>query len=141
MIRKVLCALGVLGLCVGIALAEEFSATITKVSDGKITFNKTKFDKETKKVDKGPEQTLPTADGVKVLKSKFNKETKKAEAGDALDGGLKNEMFTKIGEKGVRATIITDADNKKITEIRVSTFGGFDKKGDKGKTPPRKDFE
>ena len=43
---------------------------------------------------------------------------------DALDGGLKNEMFSKIGEKGVSATVITDAANKKITELRVGGRGG-----------------
>ena len=45
---------------------------------------------------------------------------------DAIDQGLKNEMFSRIGEKGMRATIVTDDDNKKITEIRVG--GGGKKK-------------
>jgi len=35
-------------------------------------------------------------------------------------------MFSRIGEKGMRATIVTDDDNKKITEIRVG--GGGKKK-------------
>jgi hypothetical protein len=113
-----------LALCVGLAFTEEFGAAITKVSDGKITFAKTKFDKDTKKFEKGEPMTLPVAADVKVVKGKFNKDTKKLEAGDAIEGGLKNEMFTKIGDKGVNATIVTDADNKKITEIRVFTFGG-----------------
>jgi hypothetical protein len=128
MLRRVVCCLFVLALCVGITLAEEFSAAITKVADGKVTFAKTKFDKDTKKLEKGKEETLPVDDKVKVVKGKFNKETMKLEAGDAIEGGLKNEMFTKIGEKGVNATIVTDKDNKKITEIRVFTFGGIKKK-------------
>jgi hypothetical protein len=36
-----------------------------------------------------------------------------------VEGGLKNELFTKGGEKGVPATIVTDADGKKITQIIV----------------------
>jgi hypothetical protein len=127
MLRRLVGTLVVLALFVGITLAEEFSAAIMKVSDGKVTFAKTKFDKETKKFEKSPEQTLPVADKVKVVKGKFNKETKKMEAGDPLDGGLKNEMFTKIGEKGVFGTIVTDKDDKQITEIRVFTFGKKDK--------------
>jgi hypothetical protein len=128
MLRRIVSAAVVLGLCVGVAMAAEIRGVITKVSDGKVTFYSVKFDKDTKKVDKGEEQTLPVADNVKVVKSKFNKDTKKTEPGEALEGGLKNEMFTKIGEKGVGATIITDDASKKITEIRVG--GG---RGGKGK--------
>ena len=68
---------------------------------------------------------MPVSDKVKVVKGKFNAETKKLEAGDAIENGLKNEMFTKIGDKGMRALIVTDKDNKTITEIRV---GGRKKK-------------
>ena len=64
--------------------------------------------------------SLPVADNVKVLKGVYDKDTKTVKAGDPIEGGLKSDTFTKIdAEKGVRATIITDADNKKITEIRV----------------------
>jgi hypothetical protein len=130
MFRRIVSALFLLTLCVGIALAEEFGAAIVKVSDGKVTFAKTKFDRETKKFERGAEQTLPVADKVKVVKAKFNQETKKMEAGDEIEKGLKNEMFTKIGEKGLFGTLVTDKDNKEITEIRVFTFGkkGKDKK-------------
>jgi hypothetical protein len=38
-------------------------------------------------------------------------------------------MFSSISEKGVRATIVTDSDGKKITEIRVMERG----KGKKNK--------
>src|SRR5205085_1523428 len=100
----------------------EIRGVITKVEGGKVTFSAGKFDKETKKFERGPAQTLPVADKLKVVKAKFNKETKKLEAGDPLEGGLKNSMFSKIGEKGLPATIITDADNKKIIEIRVPAF-------------------
>ena len=120
--KKVVCAAVVAVLCVGIALADEFTAVITKVEGGKVTFAKAKFDKETKKFEKEKEQTLPVADNAKVVKGKINKDTKKFEPGEALEDGLKNEMFTKIGEKGVFATITTDKD--KITQIMVGGKGG-----------------
>jgi hypothetical protein len=122
MFQKVVGAALVLAVSVGFGLAEEIRAVIIKVDGNKVTFAENKS-KEKGKVDKGPEKTLPAADNVKVLKSKFNQETKKVEAGDALDSGLKNEVFSKIGENGLRATVITDADNKKITEIRVRSQG------------------
>lgn len=113
MLRKVISALVVLVMCIGITLADEIRAVITKVEGDKVTFT------EIKGKEKGDSKTLPVADGVKVLKGKFNKDTKKFEAGDAIEGGLKSELFSKIGEKGVGAQIVTDGDNKKITEIRV----------------------
>ena len=119
--RKIVGAVVVLALFCGIALAEEIRAVITKVDGDKVTFFASKG-----KDDKGPEQTLPVANDAKIVKGKFNKDTKKVEVGEALKDGLKNEVFTKIGDKGVRATVVTDADNKKITEIRV--FSGFGKK-------------
>jgi hypothetical protein len=118
MVRKLVCALVVLALCVGVTLADEIRAIITKVDGDKVTFAERKG-----KDEKGPEKTLSAA-GAKVVKGKFNKDTNKVEAGEALDGGLKNAMFSKIGEKGVSATIVTDAGNTKITEIRVGGRGG-----------------
>src|SRR5438105_4065614 len=101
MFRKVVTAAIVLIFCVGITMAAEIRAIITKVDDGKVTFNENKG-----KGEKGAEQTLPVADNVKVVKGKYNKDTKKVEVGEALEGGLKNEVFSKIGEKGVQATIV-----------------------------------
>jgi hypothetical protein len=95
---------------------------ITKVGDGKITITEFKG-----KGEKGEAKTFSVADNVKVVKSKFNPETKKSEPGDPIEGGLKNEMFTKLGEKGKFGTVVTNADNK-VTEVRVSDFGGFKKK-------------
>ena len=122
MLRKVISAAVILILGVSITLADEIRAVITKVDGDKVTFAETKGGKGKGKAEKGPEQTLSVADNVKVLKSKFNKETKKVEVGEAIEGGLKNEMFSKIGENGIQATIVTD--NNKITEIRVGGRGG-----------------
>src|SRR5947209_6805342 len=121
MLRKVVGAVVLLFLCLGLAMAEEIQAIITKVEGDKVTFAETKG----KGGEKGPEKTLPVASKVKVVKGKKNKDTKQIEAGDEIEKGLKDEMFSKdkIGENGVRALIITDADNKKITEIRVTAKG------------------
>ena len=116
---------------VGLAMGDTFNAFITKVEDGKVTFKKITGFKD-KKPETGESMTLPAASNVKVFKGKgFDMETKKIIAGDALEGGIKSEMFKKAPEKGPGrfATITTDADNKKITEVIVFTFG---KKGKKG---------
>lgn len=129
MLRKMICAGFVLAAAVGLAAADEFGALVTKVQDGKVTFQK--FQKGAKKGEgtKGESTTLPTAPDVKVLSAKFNRESKKVEAGDALSDGLKNERFQNIGENGVFTHIVTDADGKTITEIRVMPkFGGKKKK-------------
>lgn len=112
MLRKLIGTVLVMVFCVGFSLAEEMRAIVTKIDGNKITFAENKG-----KGEKGAEQTLPVTDSCKVVKAKFNKETKKVEAGDALEGGLKNELFTKIGEKGLGATLVIE--DKKITEIRV----------------------
>lgn len=61
-----------------------------------------------------PRQGLHALDEV----SGGNKETKKVEAGEEIEGGLKNERFKDIGERGIRAQIITNDDGL-VTEIRV----------------------
>jgi hypothetical protein len=133
MLRKVVSAFVVLALCVGFTLADEIRAVITKVDGDKITFAEVKGGKGKGKgnFEKGDPKTLPVTSSVKVVKGKFDKETKKTEAGEAIENGLKNEMFTKIDEKGLFATIITDTDNKNITEIRVGGGRGGKKGKDK----------
>jgi hypothetical protein len=123
MLRKVVGAAFVLVVFVGFTLADEIRAFITKVDGDKVTFAENKG-----KGEKGDSKTLPVADKVKVVKGKFDKETKKLEAGDPIEDGLKNKMFSDIGEKGLGATIITDKDNKTITEIRVGGGRGGKKK-------------
>jgi hypothetical protein len=111
--KKFFCAVTVLVVGLSVALAEEFQANISKVTDGKVTFTKMK------KGEKGEAMTLPTAADVKVVTGKYNKDTKTVEAGEPLSGGLKSETLSTIGDKGLRAHIVTDADGKNITEIRV----------------------
>ena len=124
MLRRVASAAVLLLLCLGLAMAGEIRAFITKVEGNKVTFAENKG-----KGERGEERTLPVAKNVKVVKGVKNKETKKVEAGEDIEHGLKNEMFTKekLGEKGIGAVIVTNADDTRITEIRI-TKGGKKKK-------------
>ncbi len=111
MVRKMIGAVCVLALSLGFVLAEDFGGSITKVDGNKITVMKKA------KGEKGEEVVLEAAKDVKVNKGKYNKD-KKVETGDAIEGGLKNEMFTKIGEKGIGARVTTNDDGK-VTAITV----------------------
>ncbi len=112
MVRKMIGAVCVLALSLGFVLAEDFGGTITKVDGNKISITK-----KGAKGKKGDEVVLEAVSGVKVHKGKLNEE-KKAEAGEAIESGLKNEIFTKIGEKGVGARITTNDDGK-VTTILI----------------------
>jgi hypothetical protein len=148
MFRKLLGSLFVMTLLVGLVAADDFSAIIKKVDGDKVTFVKfdfKNFKKDKDKDAKTEETTLPVAKDAKITKGKFNKEEKKVEAGEAIENGLKNEIFTKIEEKkakgpfgaGLFARITTSEDGKTITAITVTQFGGKGKKDDK-KTEEKK---
>ncbi len=114
MLRKFVCASVIVVLGLGVAMAEDFQARITKVDNGKVTFTKGK------KGEVSEPMTLPVAADVKVTKGgKFNKDTKKVEDAETVAEGVKSTLFTNAGEKGVRARISTDADNKHITAIYI----------------------
>jgi len=111
------------------AAGETFNGIITRVDGNKITYKKAG-----KKGDKaGDEVTTTAAANVAVTKAAgFGKKKDPDKKAEPLEGGLKHELFTKIGEKGQFAsiTIADDGDNKgKITEVSVFVFGG--KKKDK----------
>ena len=126
MLRKLACVGVLLALSAGLVVAEEFVISIRKVDGDKIIAIKGgKFNKDTKKLEGGEEVKLTAAANVKVMTGKKNKDTKKTEAGDAIEGGLKNERFTKIGGGGIGALVTTDDDGK-VTQILV--FGGKKKK-------------
>lgn len=127
MLRKFVCAAVLCAFGLGVAFADEFNALITKVEGSKVTFKKVKGFGKNREL--GEEETISAAKDVKVVTAKFSKGDDgkfKIEAGDALKGGLKNKRFKDIDEKGVFARIVTGADNKKITEVRV--FPKFGKK-------------
>ncbi len=124
MVRKLFCAVFVMSVAVAFVAADEFQATITEVKGDNVTYQKYKKGEKGKKGEKDGDPVTMSAKGAKVAKLKFNKEDKKIEAGDAVEGGLTNEMFTKISDKGVGARITTEGD--KITTILVA--GGKKKK-------------
>jgi hypothetical protein len=116
MFRKLVGALVVMTLAVGVAMAEDFTAYITKVEGTKITYQKYK-----KKDKEGDPVTIEVAKDAKVAYAKVTGKGKDAkyDAGDAVEGGLKAELFSKGGDKGVQARITPDADNKTVTQILI----------------------
>jgi len=56
-----------------------------------------------------------------VFRGKFDKETGRIEAGEPLEGGLRNPVFSRIPEQGYFSRIFTSEGGKLevITEIRV----------------------
>jgi hypothetical protein len=130
MLRKFVCAAVIVVIGLGVAVADEFQAMITKVDGNKITYKKVlKKGAKGQPAEYDDAKTLPAATNVKVSKGNYNKDTKKVEVSDAIENGLKNEMFskTKLEDNGVNAMITTDADNKNITEITITK--GKKKKG------------
>src|SRR5579862_1794502 len=141
MLRKFVCAAIVCVFGLTVALADEVQVLISKAADGKITYKKVTVGKGGKGGGKGgkgvqtegDDVTMPVKADAKISKGKFDMDAKKLVADEKIDGGLKSDTFTKIDEKGLRATIITDADNKNVTEIIVGGgFGGGKGKGKKG---------
>jgi hypothetical protein len=158
MFRKLFCAMIVMAVGIGFAVAEEFTASITKVDGDKVTYQKYKKfefkkpEKDKKPDFKGPEKdgdavTLTVAKDAKITKAKFNLEDKKWESAGAIEDGLKNDLFKieepkdkkgkfGFGAPGLNAQITTSEDGKTITAIEVRQFGG---KGFKDKKKVEKD--
>jgi hypothetical protein len=104
-----------MAVAVAFVAADDYSATVKKVDGDKVTFYKNK----TKTTEKGDDVTLPAAKDVVVKKGTPAKKGK-VDEGDAIEGGLKNEIFSKISEKkGLQVRIFTSDDNKSITKILV----------------------
>lgn len=104
MLRKMACAVVILGMAVGIAMAEEIKGSITKIAEGKVTvLVKSKEDK------KGTAKDFELAANVKVSKMEGKNKVEVA-------GGVKADVFAKLdGKKGVAATLVVDGG--KVTEI------------------------
>lgn len=99
-------------MVVGFVIADDFQATITKVDGNKVYFSKGKKGEEKK------EGTAEAVATVKVMKGVKGDAAGTFTAGDAIEKGLKNEMFSTISDKGVKAYITTDTAGK-ITQILV----------------------
>jgi hypothetical protein len=125
MIRKLFCAMLVMTVAVGFVLAEEFQAGITKAGDGKVTYQKFKKGKKGAKGEAdGDPVTMTVAKDAKIVKGKFDMEAKKMVPGDAIEGGLTAELFTKATtDAPVMVTITTDDDKKTVTQIMVGGKG------------------
>ena len=114
MLRRLACAVAILGLTLTFANAEDIKGTIVKVGEGKVTIRL----KAAEKGKKGEEKTFDLAKDCKVcqMEGKDKKE---------LADGLKSDVLSKAdGKKGIGGMIVTNADNK-VTEIVV---GGKKKK-------------
>ena len=98
MLRKFVFGFVVIAFSVGVLAAADLNGRITKVDGDKITFEEGK---------KG-----------EYKDAKIMKGGKKGSEPTALSGGLTNEMFKTIGEKGIGATITTD-DKGTVTAITV----------------------
>ena len=105
MLRKFVCAIAVVGFSLGLALAEDINGRITKIDEKKVTFEASDKDNKGKFL---AAKEYDLAKDVKV--SKMDKKNKVEVA-----GGVKAEELTKIGDKGVGATI--SVNDGKVTEI------------------------
>jgi len=122
--RFVLASVCVFAL-VGFVLAEEFNVTITGVKTEGNTTTVT-YLKKGKKGEEPTKGSAVLAEKAKVIKGMFNKDDQKFVAGDAIEGGIKADMFKNATDekgKGVNArlTIADDgADKGKITQVMVT---------------------
>jgi hypothetical protein len=112
--RRFVCAVIVVVFTFSVALADEFLASVRKIDGDKVTFVK-----KAKKGEKGEEMTLPLAKDAKILKGKYSNKTKTFTPGDPVERAAVTTMLEKAGAKGVNAQIVTGADNKSITELRL----------------------
>jgi hypothetical protein len=107
---------------VGFVIADEIACTITKVDGNTVYY----FTGGGKAGGEKKEGKATAAADVKVVKGMFDKDAGVLKAGDPIENGLKNDMFTKIEEgKGVGATITT---NDKGVITQIITKGGKGKK-------------
>jgi len=121
MLRKCVFAFVLVVFSVGVLSAAELTGIITKVEGNKITF------KEGKKGELKEAKTYTVTKDAKVTKK-----GKKGAEPTAVTGGLTHDMFKTIdAEKGVRAMITTDT-NDRVTEIVVLGGKGGKKKKDAG---------
>jgi hypothetical protein len=126
MYRRFVAALVLALTATGFAAADEFQAIITKVQDGRVTYQRVKGRNEEGKTQYDAEKTLPHVKDVPVVKARYDTEARKMANGAPLEGGLKHDAFTTLGQNqdvaGVFVTLITDAGDKNITVIRVLTL-------------------
>lgn len=99
-------------LVLGSVQADEYTGTLVKVEENKVTFSRGVGKKK-------QTLTLPAGDNCRVVVARYNKKTKSIEAGDDIAGGLKHPLFQKLEKEAVEAWIRTDASNERILELRL----------------------
>ena len=100
-----------LTLSLGLVIGAEHAGIIKKIDGNKVTVLVGK-----KKDVDGVEKTYTVDAKTKYAKAKKTADDpKKYEAGDALEGGLKNEAV----KEGAFARITTDDDDKNITQLLI----------------------
>ena len=119
MFRKLVGALIVMTVVIGFVAAGEYNCVVSKVDGNKITCYKTKKVKGKAPEKVGEDFVLTVNKDAVIAKGVFNKDAKKFEKGDAIEGGLKADIFAKIGEKGITVRVTTDDDDKKASQILV----------------------
>jgi len=135
MMRRFLLASVVVAFTFAFAFSDTQNVRIFKVDGQKITWKKVKgFDPDTKMPILEDKEVISTvtkdATFEKAASFGGGKKGKKAADPTPLEGGLTNETFTKIGEKGVNASITTTKDNGEGEVTKITVKGG--KGGKKG---------
>jgi len=127
MFGKLAGALFLVMVSCGFVAAEEFGAMITKVDGDDVTFYKTLYIQGEEY--RGKVTTL-SAKNAKVYQAKpqFSKEGKLVNflPGEAIEGGLNNDVFKLVGKATIAARITTSDDKKSITRI-LSLMAGAKK--------------
>jgi hypothetical protein len=120
--RKFVCAAIITLVAVSFVAAEEITVRIFKcdADKGCVMYKKTikgKVDPD----DKGT--VIDLTKNAKIVLGKKDPDVKgKSIDGDEVKGGLKNEVFSDLGEKGVAAVLFTaddGGDKGKVTKLRV----------------------
>src|SRR5262245_24281452 len=115
--RKFLFAALALSVSLGVAFADITTGVVITKVDGTTVEGY----KKGKKGAKGDSFKLEAAKDVKVNKAGKAEKGKPPEAGDPIDGGLKADVLSKIGEKGQGGWVVTDDDFKTVKQIIVAT--------------------
>ena len=111
MLSRMLMGVGFVFL-VGVAHADEYSGTLVKVADGKVTFTRGTGKKK-------KEFSVPIAEKCRVFVAKYNSKTKTFEAGAEFEGGVSNPIFKHLEKESFESWIVTDAKNETIHELRL----------------------
>lgn len=94
------------------ARADEFTAAIVKVGEGKVTLTRGTGKKK---------QTLSLLadEKCRVVVARYDAKTKTIEGGDEIADGLKSARFTQLDTDPLEAWIRTDAKNERVLEMRL----------------------